>query len=161
MQTVGISATNAAKSIGSLPHDRPLGPTLAQSDSAGRPDINQMDRHLRKSPSSCFRARNVLAKGYMRALSHEQNNSWKQTPARGLRESPMRSSPSPLGNLHAARRNESLTRAGPLERHPADHPLEFTRPGRPGGKIHDRRSSHLSRACPLPENYFGPKFFEP
>jgi hypothetical protein len=32
MQTVGITVINAAKSIGSLPQDRPMGPTLAQSD---------------------------------------------------------------------------------------------------------------------------------
>jgi hypothetical protein len=38
MQTVGITATNAAKSIGSLPHDRPLGPTLAQSEGVAEPN---------------------------------------------------------------------------------------------------------------------------
>jgi hypothetical protein len=38
MQTVDIRAINAAKSIGSLPHDRPMGPTLAQSDGVVEPN---------------------------------------------------------------------------------------------------------------------------
>jgi hypothetical protein len=36
MQTADITATNAAKSIGSSSHDRPMGPTLAQSGVVGR-----------------------------------------------------------------------------------------------------------------------------
>jgi hypothetical protein len=38
MQTGDITATNAVKSIGSLPHDRPMGPTLAQSDGVVGPN---------------------------------------------------------------------------------------------------------------------------
>jgi hypothetical protein len=36
MQTADIAAINAAKSIGSSTHDRPMGPTLAQSGVVGR-----------------------------------------------------------------------------------------------------------------------------
>jgi hypothetical protein len=36
MQTADITAINAAKSIGSSPHHRAIGPMLAQSDSVGR-----------------------------------------------------------------------------------------------------------------------------
>jgi len=74
MQTVGVTATNEAKSIGSLPDDRSIGPTLAQTQPDG-PTSSQIGCFV----VSCTQH---LAKGYMRALSQHLQHSGKHHRAR-------------------------------------------------------------------------------
>jgi hypothetical protein len=97
MQTANITAINAAKSIGSSPHDRAIGPMLAQSDSVGRnpePDGPMYSQiiagmiHCRLRRGSAVTQTQSVGEGFSRVACHILGPSLVATARSGARRVP-------------------------------------------------------------------------